>query len=73
MIESSKSLTNVNGVCYALLHDTRVPLLTLTRVATRLKSGRTIYYICNEPRGGGGNHDLSHTKNEQTRSVDGII
>ena len=28
------------------------------------------YYICNEPRGG---HDLGHTKNEQTRSVDGII
>ena len=30
--------------------------------------------LCNEPRGGGGEgHDLSHTKNEQTRSVDGII
>ena len=27
-------------------------------------------FKCNEPRGG---HDLSHTKNEQTRSVDGII
>ena len=31
----------------------------------------TTIYVTN--LGGGGGHDLSHTKNEQTRSVDGII